>query len=163
MPTISLIAAIGKRTRALGKDGDLIWKIREDMQRFIRLTKGHPILMGRRTWESLPVRPLKNRINIIVSKTLRVDAKDTYVFPDLKAAIALAMESAGMEEIFIIGGERMYRDALPFANRLYLTLVDDDTAGDVYFPPYDAFKKVIEHDERESEGYRYTFLTLERG
>ena len=160
---ISVIAAIGERTRALGKDNDLLFKISEDLKRFKMLTTGHPIIMGRKTWESLPRRPLPGRTNIVVTKQEGYGAEGALMVSSIEEALSKAKESSGSEEIFVIGGGEIYNAALPHTSRLYLTLVADDSEGDVYFPSYDEFSKIIEKSEpKEENGLSYTYVTLER-
>src|SRR5262245_57390493 len=135
MHRISMIAAIGANTRALGKDGDLLFKIPEDLKRFRTLTKGHPVIMGRKTWESLPeaVRPLPGRANFVITRQLNYEAPGALVVDSIEEAIASAKIVGGNDEMFIIGGGELYTLGLPLADRLYLTLVDDDAEGDVFF------------------------------
>lgn len=160
--TVSAIIAIGKRTRAIGKNNDLIWKIPDDLKRFKTITSGHPIIMGRKTFESIG-RPLPNRTNIIITRNPNLDVgrPSVVVVTDIKSALDKAHE-LDQEEIFIIGGGEIYKQALPFTDRLYLTLVDSDAQGDVFFPAYDEFTKVLEHEVREWNGLAYEWITLEK-
>lgn len=160
---ISIIAALSERTRAIGVNSDLIWHgLRPDMQRFKALTNGHPVIMGRKTWESIPekFRPLPGRSNVVVSRS-SINAEGATVCDSLESAIAVARTAPGSEEIFVIGGGSIYALALPFADRLYLTLVDDDTPGDVFFPDYKEFTEVVDTD-RIDFNPPFTFVTLER-
>ncbi len=161
---ISAIAAIGAQTRALGKNGDLLFKIEEDLNRFRELTKGHPVIMGRKTWESLPdaVRPLPGRANIIITRQEGYEALGAAVCASLGEALTVAKQSAGSDEIFIIGGGEIYTEALSQTDRLYLTLVDDDSEGDVLFPEYPGFTREISREEHSDHVPPYTYLTLER-
>lgn len=161
---ISIIAAVGARTRALGKDGDLLFRIPDDLARFRLLTKGHPVIMGRKTWESLPeaVRPLPKRANFVVTRNPEYLAPGALVVGSLQEALASARLMAGSDEVFVIGGGELYALALPFAHRLYLTLVDDDTEGDVTFPDYADFTKEIEREEHAEHRPSFTYLTLEK-
>lgn len=130
---LSLVVARA-RNGAIGKDGTLPWHIPEDLKFFKRETLGGAIIMGRRTWDSLPFRPLKDRLNLVVSTTL--DLPD-HVVPDLDTAIATA-RAAGYSRIYGIGGERVFRDLLPRADRLLVTEVDLDVEGaDAFFPDFD--------------------------
>ncbi len=164
MHRISAIAAIGKNTRVLGKDNDLVFKIPEDLKRFRTLTKGHPVIMGRKTWESLPevARPLPNRANFIVTRQASYVAEGATVSPTIEAAIESAKNADGSDEIFIIGGGELYALALPFVDRLYLTLVDADATGDVHFPEYPEFTKVIENEKHIEHAPPFEYVTLER-
>lgn len=161
---ISAIAAIGKRTRALGKNGDLLFKIPTDLERFRTLTKGRPVVMGRKTWESLPAgrRPLPDRANIVITRQTDYEALGAAVTQTLEEALAIAQKAVGADEIFIIGGSEIYAAAMPHTHRLYLTLVDDDAEGDVVFPPYDEFTSIIEEQHNTDSSPHFTFITLER-
>lgn len=162
---ISIIAALGKNTRAIGRNNDLIWKgLKEDLARFKRLTSGHPVIMGRNTWLSLPekFRPLPDRTNIVITSTKEFTATGARIAPSFEDALQEARGVPGNNEIFIIGGGMVYRAALPFTDRLYLTLVDDGAEGDTFFPPYGEFSEVIEREEHPEHSPPFTFLTLER-
>jgi dihydrofolate reductase len=159
---ISLIAALGSTTRALGKEGQLLWNIPEDMQRFKKITMGHPVIMGRKTWESIPLkyRPLPGRANFVVTRQKEYLAEGAVVCASFEDSLEKAHDSVGSDEIFVIGGGELYALALPIASRLYLTLVKDETPGDTFFPEYPDFTKVIEQEE--DGALSYMFLTLER-
>ena len=161
---ISLIAVMGARTRAIGKDNDLLWRLPEELARFKRITLGHPVIMGRKTWESIPekFRPLPGRTNVVVTRDTSYEAVGAEVAHSLEEALTQAKSQSGSEEIFIIGGAQLYSEALSAADRLYLTLVDDDKEGEAFFPDYGAFTKIVEETPSEENGIRYTFLTLER-
>jgi dihydrofolate reductase len=165
MPRIAIIAALGAGSRAIGKENKLLWHIPEDMKRFKALTVGHPVIMGRKTWESLPekFRPLPQRANIVVTRDLAYEARGASIASSLEEAIAKAKKAEGSEEIFIIGGGQLYAEALPLADLLYLTLVEDAKEGDVFFPEYEKeFTKVISDESHESEGLKYRWVDLER-
>lgn len=122
------------RNRAIGKDGTLPWHIPEDLKFFKRETLGGAIIMGRRTWESLPFRPLKDRLNLVVTSTLDLPG---HAVPDLDTAIETA-RAAGYARIYGIGGERIFRELLPRADRLLITEVDMVVEGaDAFFPEFD--------------------------
>lgn len=163
MNRISLIAALG-HDRVIGDNNDLLWHLPDDLKRFKRLTSGHPVIMGRRTWESLPekVRPLPGRANIVATSLQGYSAEGAQVAHSFPEALSYAKEAAGSEEIFVIGGGEMYRAALPFASRLYLTLVDDATPGSITFPEYPEFTNELEREEHVDGDYSYTWVTLER-
>lgn len=164
MHRISAIAAIGKNTRVLGKDNDLVWDIPADLERFRNMTREHPIIMGRKTWESLPAerRPLPKRTNIVVSRNAHYDAPGAIVVTSVEDAIAKAKEAPGNDEIFIIGGSGIFKDGLPYTNRLCLTLVDDESEGDVHFPEYPEFTKVVEHESHPEHTPPFEYVTLDR-
>lgn len=129
---LSIIAAVAKN-KVIGKDNQLLWHLPEDMKYFRETTRGKPIIMGRKTWESLPekFRPLPGRLNIVVSRNPAYLAPGATLALSLEEAIALAGD---VEEAFVIGGEQLYRQALPLAARLYLTEIDQDFVGDTVFP-----------------------------
>ena len=164
MHRISAIAAIGKTTRVLGKDNDLVWDIPADLERFRNMTREHPIIMGRKTWESLPPerRPLPKRTNIVVSRNADYGAPGAIVVTSVEDAIAKAKEAPGSDEIFIIGGSGIFEAALRFTDRLCLTLVDDESKGDVHFPEYPEFTKVTEHEKHPAHTPPFEYVTLER-
>ena len=132
---LSLIAAVA-RNRAIGKDNQLLWHLPEDMKHFRETTRGKPVIMGRRTWESLPdaFRPLPGRHNIVVTRNSTYKAHGADLADSLEAALTLACDA---EEVFVIGGEQLYRAALPLADRLYLTEVDLAPGADAFFPEVD--------------------------
>lgn len=159
-PIISAIAAIG-RNRELGKRGDLVWRIPHDLGRLQRLTTGHVIIMGRKTYESIG-KPLPNRTNIVVTRSGSFPDSRIFLASSVEEALAQARERE-REEIFIFGGGEIYAQALPYTDRLYLTLVDaTDPGADTFFPDYSEFTKVIETETRDHNGLVYAWLTLER-
>ena len=141
MPEIVIIAAVAKN-RVIGRDNQLIWNIPEDMAHFKALTQGHTVLMGRKTWESLPprFRPLPGRCNIVISRQADYSAPGAAVADSLesglKLASALGPASACMiaATVFIIGGEQIYKQAMALADRLEITEVDLEPEGDAWFP-----------------------------
>lgn len=164
MHRINAIAAIGEKTRALGKDNNLIWDIPADLERFRDLTRGHPVIMGRKTWESIPAerRPLPKRANIIVTSNPTYDASGAIIVPSVEAAIAAAKQAEGADEIFLIGGHGIFKEGMQHTDRLVLTLVKDDTPGDVTFPVYEEFTKVVEEEDHPEHAPPFTYVTLER-
>ena len=156
-----MIAAISEN-KALGKDNKLIFKIPEDMKRFKEITSGHPIIMGRKTFESIG-RPLPNRTNIVVTRDKNYKAEGCEVVYSLEQAIEVAKRNPPVGgEIFVIGGGQIYKEAISLADKLYLTLVEGKYEADTFFPDYSEFKKVIHSESHESFGYKYEFLELER-
>lgn len=161
---IALIAAVG-RNRAIGKDNQLLWTIPEDLKRFKALTTGHPVIMGRKTWESLPekFRPLPGRTNIVITRDSTYDAPGAVLAQSFPEALSRARDAEGAEEIFAIGGQQVYECALPFASKLYLTVIDDEKEGDAFFPTYtDQFTKETKREEFETNGLTYAWVDLER-
>jgi dihydrofolate reductase len=158
-PLVSMIAAIGKN-RELGRDNKLLWKIPEDTQYFRDTTRGHAVIMGRRTYESIG-RPLPDRANIVVSRDLHYRAPGCEVVARVETALARARELE-KKEIFIIGGGQIYAEGLPHAQRLYLTLVEGEFEADAFFPDYSEFTKVVFRRDSEGNGYKFSFVVLER-
>ena len=158
---ISLIAALGKN-RELGKAGGLLWSLPDDMRRFKELTTGHPVIMGRKTWESLPekFRPLPGRTNIVVTRQADY-AADAAIADSLSGAFLAAAGAPGADDTFIIGGGELYAAALPYATHLYLTLVDAEADADAFFPPYESDFKMISEEVGGGEP-PHRFVTLER-
>jgi len=157
---ISLIAAVA-RNRAIGYQNKLLYWLPNDLRRFKSLTTGHTIVMGRRTFESLPKGALPNRRNIVLSRSAAA-FPGTEAFPTLEAALAACRPD---EEVFVIGGASVYRQALPLADRLCLTEIDDTPAqADAYFPDYSDWQAVWDeqHEPDERHAYRYCFVDYVR-
>jgi dihydrofolate reductase len=127
---IIIIAAMSEN-RVIGRNNTLPWAIREDMLHFKELTTGFPCVMGRKTWESLPRRPLPKRLNIIVSASMKDEPEGARVFPSLSGALAFC---APYSRVFICGGASIYREALHYANKIELTLIRGHCEGDAFFP-----------------------------
>ena len=159
-----MIAAIGKN-RELGRENKLLWQIPDDLQRFKRLTAGHPVIMGRKTFESILGylgKPLPGRKNIVVSRNPTWEHEGAVTATSLGEAIEQAAET-GTNEAFIIGGAQIYEAALPHANKLYLTVIDDEKDADSFFPQYEnEFTKRVFEEERQWNGLKYTWVDLER-
>lgn len=155
------------RNRVIGRSNALPWRLPADMAHFKALTTGHPVLMGRKTFESLG-RPLPNRTNIVVTRDRQFQPPGGLVAHSIDAALAIAAEhlNAGDPEVFVIGGEQLYRQMLPLADRLYPTLVEAEVEGDAWFPELD-WQEWREVDRRvhpvdHKNPHACTFLTLER-
>ncbi|MEM0985168.1 MAG: dihydrofolate reductase [Pseudomonadota bacterium] len=145
-PQLCLIVARGSNG-VIGVDGDLPWRLPEDLKAFKRITKGAPLVMGRKTWDSLPKKPLPGRPNIVVSRNGQFLAPGARVYASVPVAVAAAMAAAAVsesEEVFVIGGATLYHDALALAHRLYVTDVDAAPEGDTMFPPLDASDWTVE-------------------
>ncbi|MFA7302670.1 MAG: dihydrofolate reductase [Candidatus Paceibacterota bacterium] len=163
MKSIAIIAAIGK-DRGLGFEGRLLWSIPDDLRHFKEITSGHPVIMGRKTWESIPLkyRPLPGRANIVITRQADYEARGATVMESLEAALTATTRALGADAVFIIGGGGLYAEALPVVDRLYLTLVDATAEADIFFPAYEKeFTKVI--SEKSGTGDPpHRFVTLER-
>ena len=130
---IAIIVAIAENS-AIGKNNDLLWHIPEDMKRFKRITSGHPVIMGKRTYESLPRRPLPNRRNIVITDMPEEQIEGC----EMAYSVAdVLLKCNRHEENFIIGGASVYKQFLPYADRLYLTRIHKSFDGDVFFPDID--------------------------
>lgn len=152
-----MICAVGSN-RAIGCKNKLIWDIPNDLQHFKKITLGHTVIMGDRTFESIG-RPLLGRKNIVVSLDENYEAPGCEVSHSLENLLDEAKKSD--EEIFIIGGATIYRLTLPYADKLYLTLVDDAPIdADVFFPDFSEFKNEISREEHEENGFKYAFVEL---
>lgn len=158
-PIVSIVAAIDEN-RALGKNNTLLWHIQEDMKRFKELTRDHPIIMGRTTFQSIG-RPLPKRTNIVITRDKNFSAEGLIVVHSLEEAIEQA-KATGTEEVFVIGGGQIYAQAMSMTDKLYLTVVKGTFDADTFFPTYDEFKTVLFKEECEGDGYTYTFLELTR-
>lgn len=155
---ISIIAVIGKN-RELGKDNKLLWHIPGDLPRFRSLTTGHPVIMGRKTFESIG-QPLPDRTNIVISSHANIEG--VTVVSSLEHAIAHAKISPGNDEIYIIGGGSVFTQAISRADRLYLTVVDMDAPdADTFFPDYSRFSRVVSQEPQQDLDYKSVFYILE--
>ncbi len=168
-PTVSIVVAITNKKRSIGKNGDLLVRISDDLKRFKALTVGHPIIMGRKTYESIG-RVLPDRTNIIITRNPELKVPGAFVVSSLDEALEKAAieEMTGKnvnKEIFVIGGGEIYAQALPRTDRIYLTIVESNAEGDVFFPDYGEFNKVIKREDRldEKTGLKYSWIDLERG
>jgi dihydrofolate reductase len=156
---IYLIAAVA-RNGVIGAHGKLPWHLPEDLKHFRKLTLGHPVIMGRRTWESLG-KPLPGRENIVVSRKAGFTAPGASVAATLAAAVALC---AGEPVAFVIGGAEIYAAALPLAHGIVLTEIEQDYEGDTRFPRWDrkAWRASQKETHTSSEGVRFSFVLYER-
>lgn len=156
---ITLIAAIAKN-RAIGYKNQLLYHLPDDMRRFRLLTTGHTVIMGRHTFESFPNGALPNRRNIVLSRSAQA-IEGCEVFPSLEAAL---QHCADEEAIFIIGGSSVYRSALPYAQQLILTEVDDlPLEADTFFPPFTGWKEIDRehHAKDERHAVSFDFVTYQ--
>jgi len=164
---ICLIAAMSEN-RVIGKDNDIPWKMPVDMKFFRETTDGHPLIVGRKTFESFGSMPLPNRRNIVITRNRDYDANGAEVVRNLDEALELVQKETG--EIFIGGGEQVYYAALPYADRIYLTTIHTEVEGDTYFPDFhkgsyiETHKLFVEADERnpyDCTFRRYDLKTFE--
>lgn len=147
---ISIIVAVA-RNGVIGDRNRLIWHISEDLRRFKAITTGHPVIMGRKTYESLG-RPLPNRINVVITRQADYRAEGCVVARSLEEAVG-RFDPA--EEVFVIGGAQIYAEALPLADRFYLTRVEADYEGDTRFPEWDAAAWTLRSEERRDRGEKF--------
>ncbi len=163
-PHITLIAAVA-RNGVIGAGNALLWRLPEDQQHFRRTTLKHPVIMGRKTWDSLPARfrPLPGRTNIVVTRNAAWQAEGAQVAHSLEEALSLAGPCA---EVFVIGGEQLYTAALPWAQRLVLTEIDRDFEGDTQFPAFDQlqFHEISRetHHAGEPNHFDFAFVIYQR-
>ena len=184
---VSIVAAMDSK-RGIGKNNDLLFRIPEDFDRMKKLTMGHPIIMGRRTFESIG-RVLPGRTNIIITRDLgfsirqaqdkkindlrkenarmglasQGDALRSYVVNSIEEALRQAQGKPGSDEIMIFGGGQIFKEAIEkgLVERLYLTVVEGDYDADTFFPDYRAFK-IVSKEDKSDQNYKYSFLTLKR-
>jgi dihydrofolate reductase len=158
---ITMIAAVAENN-ALGMDNKLIWHLSDDLKRFKNLTKGHHVIMGRKTFESMP-KALPNRTNVVITRKAEYAAENAHVVNTLEAALALAQED---DRPFIIGGGEIYRQAMAFANCIELTRVHDDFEADTFFPEIDTavWREVWRenHDKDEKHAHAFSFIRYEK-
>jgi dihydrofolate reductase len=159
---ISIIVAVSEDL-GIGKNNELLWQISEDLKRFKRLTLGNTVIMGKKTWESLPKRPLPGRKNIVITDVPGESFEGAVSAYSIEDSIN---KCAKGEEVFIMGGGSIYRQFMPLADKLYITHVHKKAPADIYFPEIDpAIWKVIEKEEYGStngEAIPYTYIIYER-
>lgn len=159
---ISLIAAIGKNNE-LGKNNTLVWNMPTDLKFFRQKTSGHPVIMGRKTFESIG-RPMPNRRNIVITRDLNYEKHGIETVHSLKEALDLIINTD--EEIFIIGGEEIFKQAMPLADRLYITHIEaEDKEANVFFPSIGPEWKEISHEENKKDDknpFDFTFSIYEK-
>lgn len=162
-PRITVVAAVA-RNGVIGKDNRLVWHLPEDMKHFRQLTMGAPVIMGRKTWDSLPerFRPLPGRRNIVLSRQPGWQAAGAELAPSLDAALASA---AGAPQVFVIGGGQAYVEAMAIADQLVITEIDQDFEGDTHFPPRPAaFAEASRetHLAAAPNNFEFSFVTYQR-
>ena len=160
---IAAVAAMGKN-RVLGRENMLLWQIPEDLRRFKELTKGHPVIMGRKTFESIVGYlggPLPKRFNIVVTRDKNWKYDGIIAVGSVEDAIEEAKKLD--KYIFIGGGAQIYEAALPYTDKLYLTLIDDEKEGDSFFPAYEKiFTHIAREESHEWNGLKYHWVDLDR-
>jgi dihydrofolate reductase len=163
---LTLIAGVA-RNGVIGRDNQLLWHLPEDLKHFRAATMGAPVIMGRKTWQSLPerFRPLPGRRNLVLSRQPGFEATGAEVLPDLATALELA-RSTGAPRAFVIGGAQIYREALPLADELLLTEVERDYEGDAHFPAFSrstfAEAERERHQAAPPNDFAFSFVTYRR-
>jgi dihydrofolate reductase len=167
-PVLAIVAARA-RNGVIGRDGALPWRLKSDMALFKATTLGRPVIMGRKTWDSLPRKPLPGRANIVLSRDGTFEPQGALVCDSFQEALAIAREQAeedGAAEVCVIGGVTLFALALPKARRLYLTEVEAEVEGDVRFPAFEETvwreARVEPHVAADGDDYAFTFRVLER-
>jgi dihydrofolate reductase len=167
-PVVALVVARA-RNGVIGRDGALPWRLKSDMALFKATTLGKPVIMGRKTWDSLPKKPLPGRLNLVLSRDGTFEPWGAIVCENFAEALGIARDQAeddGVDEICVIGGSALFEAALPKAKRLYLTEVEADPEGDTVFPAFDesAWKEVRREAYPAGEGddAAFVFRVLER-
>lgn len=159
---ISLLVAMDKN-QLIGKDNDLPWRLPADLAYFKRVTMGHPIIMGRKTYDSIG-RPLPGRENIIVTRDTSYEAEGCKVIHSIEEIVKMNEQTD--QELFVIGGAEIFKEILPHSDRLYITEINEEFEGDTYFPAFDKVEwKVISEEKgikNEKNPYDYTFLVYEK-
>ena len=161
-PVLALIAAVA-RNGAIGKSNALLWRESEDQKHLRRVTMGHPVIMGRKTWDSLPerFRPLPGRRNIVITNNAQWHAEGALPAASLQAALALTLDAP---RAFVLGGAQVYALALPLADELILTEIDADLPGDAFFPLWDRaqFIEVARDARTSATSPNYSFVTYRK-
>jgi dihydrofolate reductase len=167
-PKVSIVVAITSKNGCIGNGANLLFRISDDLKRFKQITSGHAVILGRKTYQSIG-KALPNRDNFIVTRNKDFSAPDAVVINSIPLAIEKAWEKEKLKnqanpEIFLIGGGEIYTQGLPFTQKLYLTLIESDAHGDIFFPPYPDFTHETFREKRvdEKTGLIYTWIDLER-
>jgi Dihydrofolate reductase len=161
-PKISAIVAMDQK-RGIGKGGTIPWRIPGEQKMFKEITMPHPMVMGRKTFESLG-RILPGRPHIVITRDTNYKIEGVTVVHSLEEALRQAQGEQNSDEIFVIGGGQVFKEALEkgLVDRLYLTIAEGDFAADTFFPDYSVFTKKVTEEDREVEGYKYKFLIVEK-
>ena len=162
---ISVLVAVAKNG-VIGKDNRLLWKLSDDLRLFKKRTLGHVVILGRKTFDSIG-KPLPGRINLVISRNPRLHLEGATVVPSLEEALRLARKLTDKDEIYIIGGQKIYELALPYATRLYLTRVNAAPEGDAFFDlsPYKTWEITdsVHFEKSEKNEYDFDIVTMNRG
>lgn len=162
---VVIVAGMGKSNRVIGKENGLLWHVPADMKRFKAITLGHPVIMGRKTFESIVAilgKPLPGRTNIVVTRNSGYEHKGALIAVSLEEAFALAA-TLNPTEIHIGGGAELYQQALPFVDRLHLTFFFDEKDGDTFFPDFSQdFIEVAKHELQEHDGVQFQWVDFKR-
>jgi dihydrofolate reductase len=168
-PVLTVGPVARARNGVIGKDGGLPWRLPGDLAFFKKTTMGKPVIMGRKTWDSLPVKPLPGRLNIVLSRDGSFEPHGAVVCDNFSSAVQIAREQAaddGADEVCVIGGAALFEAALPKAKRLYLTEVEAEVEGDAFFPAFDEadWREVRRehHPADEKNQYAFTIRELEK-
>lgn len=161
MRTINLIYA-QSLNGVIGHQGQIPWHLPADLKRFKQLTQGATVIMGRKTWESLPVKPLPGRENIVLSHDMNYQAPGAVVVSDFQAAL----DKASHDQVWVIGGEAVYKQAIPYADYAYVTIVHLDVPGDTYAPQFtgrviDASQQNLTHTPETGPSFDYQYVCIE--
>jgi dihydrofolate reductase len=159
---IAMIAAMANN-RVIGLDSDMPWHLPDDLKFFKANTSGKPVIMGRKTFESIGSRPLPKRPNLVISRNAELSISGVQVFQSVEMALATLQDA---EEVIIMGGGQIYQQMLPLADKLYLTMIDADLKGDTQFPDWTEFQwneiERVSHPVDERHAYAFEFVTLVR-
>jgi len=168
IPILSIVVARAANG-VIGRDGDLPWRLKSDLALFKANTLGKPIIMGRKTWDSLPKKPLPGRMNLVLTRDGSFESEKAVVCESFMEAVQMAREQAqddGVDEVCVIGGRALFEMALPKAKRLYITEVDATVDGDVTFPEFDEsdWREVRReaHPASEGDDHAFVFRVLDR-
>ncbi len=168
-PILTVGPVARARNGVIGRDGGLPWRLSSDLKLFKALTLGKPLIMGRKTWDSLPRKPLPGRMNLVLTRDGSFEPRGALTFEDFGEAVSVAREQAeedGIDEVCVIGGAALFAIALPRAKRLYITEVEAEVEGDVSFPPFDESRWREVRREAYPAGpddeHAFTFRQLER-
>lgn len=159
MKKIAIIVAMSNN-QVIGVDNSLPWHISEDLKRFKQLTTGYPIIMGRKTYESIG-RPLPNRHNVVVTRDAHLKISGVDVTNSIESALGICKNS---DTVFIIGGGMIYNLALPYVNHLYITQIDTFVDGDAFFPDFDKsqWEEISRRNSKDSDGTSFSFIDYKK-